>query len=57
MTQEQWEKLEGIIENPNKSGFQYTDEIVITRDCKYIGAWIMQIRSIPLPKDKDELTF
>ena len=57
MTQEQWENLEGIIENPHKLGFKYTDEIVITRDCKYIGAWIMQIRSIPLPKDKDELPF
>ena len=57
MTQEQWEKLEGIIENPNKSGFQYTDEIVITRDCKYIGAWIMEIKSIPLPNDEDELLF
>ena len=43
MTQEQWEKLEGIIENPNKSGFQYTDEIVITRDSNYPGAWNLQI--------------
>lgn len=43
MTQEQWEKLEGIIENPHKSGFQYTDEIVITRDSNYPGAWNMQI--------------
>ena len=43
MTQEQWEKLEGIIENPHKSGFQYFDEIVITRDSNYPGAWNMQI--------------
>ena len=47
MTQEQWEKLEGLIENPNKSGFQYTDEIVITRDCVYKGAWIMKLRTDP----------
>ena len=45
MTQEQWEKLEGIIENPHKSGFQYFDEIVITRDYVYKGAWIMEIRN------------
>lgn len=43
MTQEQWEKLEGIIENPHKSGFQYNDEIVITRDSNYPGAWNLQI--------------
>ena len=56
MTQEQWEKLEGIIENPHKSGSQYTDEIVITRDSKNKGAWKMELRSIPLPDDffKDE---
>ncbi len=47
MTQEQWEKLEGIIEYPHKSGFQYFDEIVITRDCVYKGAWIMEIRNDP----------
>ena len=47
MTQEQWEKLKGIIENPHKSGFGYFDEIVITRDCVYKGAWIMKIRSDP----------
>ena len=45
MTQEQWEKLKGIIENPHKSGFGYFDEIVITRDCVYKGAWIMEIRN------------
>ena len=48
MTQEQWEKLEGIIEDPNKSGFLYFDEIVITRDCVYKGAWIMEIRNDPV---------
>ena len=47
MTQEQWEKLKGIIENPHKSGFGYFDEIVITRDCVYKGAWIMEIRNDP----------
>ena len=47
MTQEQWEKLEGIIEYPHKSGFQYFDEIVITRDCVYKGAWNMEISSDP----------
>ena len=47
MTQEQWEKLEGIIENPHKSGFQHFDEIVITRDYVYKGAWIMEISSDP----------
>ena len=45
MTQEQWKKLIDIIEDPNKSGFQYFDEIVITRDFIYKGAWIMKIRS------------
>ena len=48
MTQEQWEKLTSIIENPHKSGFQYTDEIVITRDSEYKGAWKMEIRGNPL---------
>ena len=48
MTQEQWEKLTSIIENPHKSGFQYTDEIVITRDYEYKGAWIMEIRRVPI---------
>ena len=43
MTQEQWEKLTSIIENPHKSGFQYNDEIVITRDSNYPGAWNLQI--------------
>ena len=57
MTQEQWEKLEGVIENPYKSKFQYTDEIVISRDCENIGAWKMEIRSIPLPDDEDGLPF
>ena len=47
MTQEQWEKLKDIIEDPNKSGFQYTDEIVITRDSNYPGAWNMDISSDP----------
>ena len=47
MTQEQWEKLTDIIEDPNKSGFQYTDEIVITRDSNYPGAWNMDISSDP----------
>jgi hypothetical protein len=45
MTQEQWKKLIDIIEDPNKSGFQYFDEIVITRDYIYKGAWIMEIRN------------
>ena len=45
MTPEQWKKLFGLIEDPNKSGFQYTDEIVITRDSEYKGAWKMEIRS------------
>ena len=54
MTQEQWEKLEGIIENPQKSGFKYTDEIVITRDSKYIGAWKMELTSVPLPDDWED---
>ncbi len=44
MTQEQWEKLEGIIEDPNKSGFLYFDEIVISRNIIYKGAWNMVIR-------------
>jgi hypothetical protein len=48
MTQEQWKKLIDIIEDPNKSGFQYFDEIVITRDSEYIGAWKMEIRSDPV---------
>ena len=48
MTQEQWEKLKGIIENPHKLGFGYFDEIVITRDCVYKGAWIMEIRNDPV---------
>ena len=43
MTQEQWKKLIDIIEDPNKSGFQYNDEIVITRDSNYPGAWNLQI--------------
>ena len=43
MTQEQWEKLKDIIEDPNKSGFLYNDEIVIYRDSNYPGAWNMQI--------------
>ena len=47
MTQEQWKKLIDIIEDPNKSGFQYFDEIVITRDFIYKGAWIMEIRNDP----------
>jgi hypothetical protein len=51
MTQEQWEKLEGIIEDPNKSGFLYFDEIVITRDCVYKGAWIMEIRNDPVAEN------
>ncbi len=54
MTQEQWEKLEGIIENPHKSGFQYTDEIVITKDSNNIGAWKMELRSKPLPNDWED---
>jgi hypothetical protein len=54
MTQEQWEKLEGIIENPHKSGFQYTDEIVITRDINNIGAWKMELRSMPSPNDWED---
>ena len=51
MTQEQWKTLIDIIEDPNKSGFQYFDEIVITRDHIYKGAWIMEIRSNPI-KDR-----
>ena len=51
MTPEQWKKLIDIIEDPNKSGFQYFDEIVITRDFIYKGAWIMKIRSDPI-KDR-----
>ena len=43
MTPEQWKKLAGIIENPHKSGFGYFDEIVITRNIVYKGAWNMQI--------------
>jgi len=54
MTQEQWEKLEGIIENPHKSGFKYTDEIVITKDSNNIGAWKMELRSKPLPNDWED---
>jgi hypothetical protein len=45
MTQEQWKKLIDIIEDPNKSGFQYFDRIVITRDFIYKGAWKMEIIS------------
>ena len=52
MTQEQWKKLIDIIEDPNKSGFQYFDEIVITRDCVYKGAWIMEIRNDPVAEIK-----
>ena len=51
MTQEQWEKLEGIIENPKSSGFGYFDEIVISRNIVYKGAWIMVIRSEPIKED------
>jgi hypothetical protein len=47
MTQEQWEKLEGIIENPKSSGFGYFDEIVISRNIIYKGAWNMDISSDP----------
>ena len=47
MTQEQWKKLIDIIEDPNKSGFQYFDEIVIYRDSNYPGAWNMDISSDP----------
>ena len=47
MTQEQWEKLEGIIENPQKSRFGYFDEIVISRNIVYKGAWTMDISSEP----------
>ena len=47
MTQEQWEKLTSIIENPHKSGFQYNDEIVISRNIIYKGAWNMDISSDP----------
>ena len=47
MTQKQWKKLIDIIEDPNKSGFQYFDEIVITRDYIYKGAWKMEIISRP----------
>jgi hypothetical protein len=47
MTPEQWKKLIDIIEDPNKSGFQYFDETVITRDCVYKGAWIMKLRTDP----------
>ncbi|HIA83831.1 MAG TPA: hypothetical protein EYO06_03565 [Candidatus Marinimicrobia bacterium] len=47
MTQEQWEKLKDIIEDPNKSGFLYNDEIVIYRDSNYPGAWNMDISSDP----------
>jgi|TARA_R100000808_G_C2153167_1_gene163135 hypothetical protein len=54
MTRDQWEKLEGLIENPNKSGFKYTDEIVITRDSQSKGAWNIEIRSIPLPNDWED---
>ena len=54
MKQEQWEKLEGIIENPNKSGFKYTDEIVITRDSNNKGAWKMELGSMPLPNDWED---
>ena len=43
MPQEQWKKLIDIIEDPNKSGFLYNDEIVIYRDSNYPGAWNMQI--------------
>ena len=47
MTPEQWKKLTDIIEDPNKSGFLYNDEIVIYRDCNYPGAWNMDISSDP----------
>ena len=47
MTQEQWEKLEGIIENPKSSGFGYIDSIVISRNIVYKGAWNMDISSDP----------
>ena len=54
MTQEQWENLEGIIENPHKLGFKYTDEIVITRDSNNKGAWKMELRRMPLPNDWED---
>ena len=47
MTHEQWKTLIDIIEDPNKSGFQYFDEIVISRNIIYKGAWNMDISSDP----------